>query len=147
MSVILWQNGLAPAIQCLQLADKPVTSLREAVDRARRHEAASLVGGTTVSAKSFTHVPNRSAVTQFNNNNRQQQSTHRPSSSTAHHGVSPSTSNKKAKKVNHKERPKCTWEKCNNNSVNARKPQSSRSKKTATTAVRVTDVAQLLPRL
>ena len=63
-SVNLFQHGLIPSIQCLQLSDKPVASLREAVDRARRHEAASLVGGT-VSAVSFTHVSNRAATTQF----------------------------------------------------------------------------------
>ena len=50
-----------------QLSGKPVTLLREAVDRARRHEAASLAGGS-VSAMSFTLVPNRAAVTQFNHN-------------------------------------------------------------------------------
>lgn len=38
-----------------------VTSLREAVDHARRHEVASLAGGT-VSAMSFTPVPARAAV-------------------------------------------------------------------------------------
>ena len=63
-SVTLFQHGLIPSIQCLQLSDKPVTSLREAVDRARRHEAASLAGGT-VSALSFTPVPNRAAASQY----------------------------------------------------------------------------------
>ncbi|CAN0322167.1 unnamed protein product [Pylaiella littoralis] len=62
MSLVLWQNGLAPAIQCLQLSEQPVSSFREAVDRARRHEAASLVGA--VSAIQFTHVPNRAAADQ-----------------------------------------------------------------------------------
>lgn len=50
-------------MQCLQLPDKPVTSLREAVDRAHRHEAANLAGGT-VSVMPLTPVPNRFAVLQ-----------------------------------------------------------------------------------
>lgn len=66
-SVTLFQRGLIPSIQCLQLSDKPVTSLREAVDRARRNEAASLAEGT-VNAMSFTPVPNRAAVSQFDHN-------------------------------------------------------------------------------
>lgn len=64
LSVTLFQHGLIPSIQCLQLSDKPVTSLREAVDRERHHEAASLAGGTA-SAMSFTPVPNRAVVSQF----------------------------------------------------------------------------------
>ena len=63
-SVTLFQHGLIPSIQGLQLSDKPVTSLREAVDRARHHEAASLAGGT-VTTLSFTPVPNRAAVSQY----------------------------------------------------------------------------------
>ena len=63
-SVTLFQHGLIPSILRLQLSDKPVASLREAVDGARRHDAASLAVGT-VSAVSYTHVPNRAASTQF----------------------------------------------------------------------------------
>ena len=66
-SVCLFQHdGLTPSIQCLQLSDQPATSLREAADRARRHEAASLAGGS-VSAMPFTPVPNRAAVSQLMN--------------------------------------------------------------------------------
>ena len=45
MTVALWQQGLKPNVRCLQMTDKPATSLKEAVDRARRHEATSPAGG------------------------------------------------------------------------------------------------------
>ena len=57
MTVALWQQGLAPNIRCLQLTDKPATSLKEAIDRARRHEASGLAGGH-VSAL-YHQVPHR----------------------------------------------------------------------------------------
>lgn len=42
LSVTLFQHGRVPYKQCPQLSAKPVTSPRDAVDRARLHEAASL---------------------------------------------------------------------------------------------------------
>ena len=44
-TVALWQHSLPPALQLLQSGAKPVTSFKEAVERARRHEAARLTGG------------------------------------------------------------------------------------------------------
>lgn len=57
MTVALWQQGLKPDVRCLQLNDKPATSLKEAIDSARRHEATGLAGGH-VSAL-FQQVPHR----------------------------------------------------------------------------------------
>ena len=57
MTVTLWQQGLKPNIRCLQLSDKPATSLKEAIDRARRHEATGLAGGH-ISAL-YHQVPHR----------------------------------------------------------------------------------------
>ena len=66
ITVTLWQHSLPPALQLLQSGEKPVTSFKEAVERARRHEAARLTGGAaTTSAMSFTPVPNRAAVRQL----------------------------------------------------------------------------------
>ena len=45
MTVALWQQWLAPNIRCLRLTDKPATSLKEGIDRARRQEASGLAGG------------------------------------------------------------------------------------------------------
>ena len=51
ITVTLWQRNLQPALQLLQGGEKPATSFKEAVERARRHEAARLTGGaTTISA-------------------------------------------------------------------------------------------------
>ena len=68
LSVILFWYGLVPYIKGLSLSDKPIRSLPEAVDRARRHEATNPTGTNpninTVSAMPFTHVSNRSAIAQ-----------------------------------------------------------------------------------
>ena len=73
ITVTLWQYSLPPALQLLQSGEKPVTSFKEAVERARRHEAARLTGGAaTISAMSFTPVPNRAAVRQLQSPRRQQ---------------------------------------------------------------------------
>lgn len=48
-SVVLFHRSLFPSIQCLQLPNKPVSLLREAVGRARRHEVTSVAGVPTVS--------------------------------------------------------------------------------------------------
>ena len=45
MTVALWQQGLKPNVRCLQMTDKPATSLKEAVDTAHRHEATGPAGG------------------------------------------------------------------------------------------------------
>ena len=50
ITVTLWQHSLLPALQLLQSGEKPVTFFKEAVERARRHEAARLTGAATVSA-------------------------------------------------------------------------------------------------
>ena len=65
ITVTLWQHSLPPALQLLQSGENPVTSFKEAVERARRHEAARLTGAATVSSMSFTPVPNRAAVRQL----------------------------------------------------------------------------------
>ena len=57
MTVALWQQRLKPSVRCLQLTDKPAISLKEAIDRARRHEATGLAGGH-VSAL-YHQVPHR----------------------------------------------------------------------------------------
>ena len=44
ITVNLCQHSLPPALQLLQSGEKPVTSFKEAVERARRHEAARLTG-------------------------------------------------------------------------------------------------------
>ena len=73
VTVTRWQHSLPPALQLLQSGEKTVTSFKEAVERARRHEAARLTGGaTTISAMSFTPVPNRAAVRQLQSPRRQQ---------------------------------------------------------------------------
>ena len=59
ITVTLWQHSLTPALKLLQSGEKPVTSFKEAVERARRHQVARLNGGAaTISAMSFTPVPN-----------------------------------------------------------------------------------------
>ena len=55
MMVALWQHGLKASVCCLQLTDKPCTTMKEAIVRARRHEASGLAGGH-VSAL-FNRVP------------------------------------------------------------------------------------------
>lgn len=50
LNVALRQHGLKPAIQCLQLTEKPADSLKEAVNHARRHEAVNLTGAATLSS-------------------------------------------------------------------------------------------------
>ena len=57
MTVALWQQGLKPNVRCLMLNDKPVTSLKDAIDSARRHEATGLAGGH-ISAL-YQQVPHR----------------------------------------------------------------------------------------
>ena len=54
---VLWQQGLKPNVRCLMLNDKPVTSLKDAIDSARRHEATGLAGGH-ISAL-YQQVPHR----------------------------------------------------------------------------------------
>ena len=66
-SVILFQDGFVSSIKCPSLSDNPIKSLRKAVDRARRDEATILTGtnrnANFVSAMSFTHISNHSALT------------------------------------------------------------------------------------
>ena len=45
LGVALWQQGFKPNARCLMFNHKPVTSLKEAIDSARRHEATPLPGG------------------------------------------------------------------------------------------------------
>lgn len=45
LAVALWPQGLKPNDRCLQMTDTPVTSAKEAIARARRHEATGLAGG------------------------------------------------------------------------------------------------------
>lgn len=54
----LWQQGLKPNAHCLQMTNKTgCLSLKEAIDRARRHEAAGLAGAHVCA---FYHpVPHR----------------------------------------------------------------------------------------
>ena len=57
LTVALWQRGLKPNVRCLQVTDKPVTSLKEAIDRARRHEATGLDGGHVSALPSPSPIP------------------------------------------------------------------------------------------
>lgn len=41
MTATLWQHGLKPRIQCLQLADQSATTLKQAVERTVRREYSS----------------------------------------------------------------------------------------------------------
>ena len=66
ITVTLWQHSLTPALERLQSVEETVTSFKEAVERARRHEAARLPGGAaTISVMSFTTVSNHAAVRQL----------------------------------------------------------------------------------
>ena len=53
----LWQQGLKPNVRCLMLNDKPVTSLKDAIDSARRHEDTGLAGGHISTL--YQQVPHR----------------------------------------------------------------------------------------
>ena len=55
MMIALWQHGLKPSVRCLQLIDKQCTTMKEAIERARRHEASGLAGGHVNAL--FKHVP------------------------------------------------------------------------------------------
>ena len=57
MTVALWQQGLKPNVRCLMLNDKPVTSLKDAIDSARRHEDTGLAGGHISTL--YQQVPHR----------------------------------------------------------------------------------------
>ncbi|CAN0377799.1 unnamed protein product, partial [Scytosiphon promiscuus] len=64
--VSLFQNGLSPVFKAADGGEKPPTTMREAVDRARRRESHGFVGSPpTTSATSFTRIPNRAAAAQF----------------------------------------------------------------------------------
>ena len=72
-TVSLWQHSLPPALQLLQSERKTVASLKEAVERARRYEAARLTGGAiNIITMSFTPIPNRAVVCQLQSPRRQQ---------------------------------------------------------------------------
>lgn len=61
MNVTLLKNGIRPGIQAPQQDEPSVTTLKLAVDRARRYETATLYG-RTVSFLNFQPIPNRSAT-------------------------------------------------------------------------------------
>lgn len=42
--IALWQHALKPSQSCLQLTDKLCTTMREEIERARRHEESGLAG-------------------------------------------------------------------------------------------------------
>ena len=55
ITVTLWQHSLPAALQLLENSEEPATSFKEAVECARRQEAARLTGGAaTISAMSST---------------------------------------------------------------------------------------------
>ena len=109
ITVTLWQHSLPPALQLLQSGEKPVTSFKEAVERARRHEAARLTGAATVSAMSFTPVPNRAAVRQLQQSSRQQprQQRQQGRQQAGRNGRRQQQSNQQRKP-----RPHCTYDRC-----------------------------------
>ena len=111
ITVTLWQYSLPPALQLLQSGEKPVTSFKEAVERARRHEAARLTGGAaTISAMSFTPVPNRSAVRQLQSPRRQHRQLSRQQGGrqqgACQHG------SHRGSQHQCKPRPHCTYDRC-----------------------------------
>lgn len=61
-AVTLWHHRLPPSLQLLRSGEKPVTLFKDAVERARSHEATRLTGEASVSAMSITPVRNRPAV-------------------------------------------------------------------------------------
>eukprot|EP00903_Cladosiphon_okamuranus_P005743 g5699.t1 len=70
LTIVLFRNGLVPDIKLLASQEQPPKTMREALSQARRLEASNLIGLNPgrayahASALSFTHVPNRSAITQ-----------------------------------------------------------------------------------
>lgn len=70
LAVVLFRNGFVPGIKILAQQEKHPKTMNEAVAQLRRLEAANLSGTQTrrvsahVSANSFTHVPNRTAIAQ-----------------------------------------------------------------------------------
>ena len=73
INLTLWQHSLPPALKLFQNGQKPVTSFKEAVERARRHEATRHTGAGTDSAMPFTPVPKRAAVRQLQSPRHQRQ--------------------------------------------------------------------------
>ena len=70
LAVVLFRNGFVPGIKILAQQEQHPKTMNEAVAQLRRLEAANLSGTQTsrvnahVSANSFTHVPNRTAIAQ-----------------------------------------------------------------------------------
>lgn len=66
LSLSLFQAGLSPVFKASDGGEKHPSSLREAIERARRRESWGAMGSPpTTSATSFTRVPNRAAANQF----------------------------------------------------------------------------------
>ena len=103
ITVTLWQHNLPLALHLLQSGKKPVTSFKEAVGRARRHEAARLTGTATVSATSFTPVPNRAAVRQSQSPRRRQRQQRQQGSRNGR---------KRSAQQPRRPRPHCTYSGC-----------------------------------
>ena len=55
MMIALSQHGFKPSVRWLQLIDKTCTTMKEAIERARCHEASGLAGGHVMAL--FNHVP------------------------------------------------------------------------------------------
>ena len=112
ITVTLWQHSLPPALQLLQSGEKPVTSFKEAVERARRHEAARLTGTVNISALSFTPVPNRTAVHQMKSPRHHQQQSGRTQGGARSNSGRQRPKQQLSKQRERKPRPFCTYGKC-----------------------------------
>ena len=115
ITVTLWQHSLPPALQLMQSGEKPVTSFKEAVERARRHEAARLTGTVNVSALSFTPVPNRAAAHQFTSSRQQRPNSNqrgRSNGGGARSSGGRQRSKQQPAQQERKPRPLCTYSGC-----------------------------------
>ena len=111
ITVTLWQHSLTPALERLQSVEETVTSFKEAVERARRHEAARLPGGAaTISVMSFTTVSNHAAVRQLQSPRRQQRQQGRQQGGRQQGGRQ--RGSHRGSQHQRKPRPHCAYDRC-----------------------------------
>ena len=119
--VVNWEAGLLPDIHKQQMSEKPVTSFREAIDRARRIEGSVVTNDNkaTVSATSFKRVSRRPTSEQFQGNRGSRQERRRsntsvnPRTSRRNFSSSPPAKQHRPKGKNQQSnRPYCTYPGC-----------------------------------